>query len=57
MRFPAPVPVGSTLRASAVVDEVTDVAGGVQLRQTVTFEVEGSPKPVCVATVLVRQYV
>jgi acyl dehydratase len=57
VRFPAPVPVGSKVRVSAVVDEVTDVSGGVQVRQTVTFEAEGSAKPVCVATILVRQYV
>lgn len=57
VRFPAPVPVGSKLRASVVVDEVTDIPGGIQLSQTVTFEIEGGDKPVCVATSLVRQYV
>jgi acyl dehydratase len=57
VRFPSPVPVGSTLRARAVVDEVTDITGGVQIRQTVTFEVDGAAKPACVATIVVRQYV
>jgi acyl dehydratase len=57
VRFPAPVPVGSRLRASGVVDSVTDVGGGVQLQTTLTFEVEGSAKPACVATIVVRQYV
>ena len=57
VRFPSPVPVGSKLRASSVVDEVIDVPGGVQVRQTVTFEVEGAGKPACVATLVVRQYV
>ncbi|MBB3674283.1 MaoC family dehydratase [Modestobacter versicolor] len=56
VRFPSPVPVGSKLRASAVIDSVTDVAGGIQLQTTMTFEVEGSTKPACVAVILVRQY-
>jgi 3-oxocholest-4-en-26-oate---CoA ligase len=54
VRFPAPVPVGSKLRAHATVEAATDVPGGVQLTITVTLEVEGSSKPSCVATVLVR---
>lgn len=59
VRFAAPVPVGSRLRAGAVVDEVTDITGGVQMRITVTFEVEveGGAEPACVATILLRQYV
>jgi acyl dehydratase len=57
VRFPAPVPVGARLRAGAVVDEVTEIPDGVQLQVTLTFEVEGSPKPACVATCVVRQYV
>jgi acyl dehydratase len=57
VRFPSPVPVGSKLRAGAVVDEVTEIKGGVQMQVTLTFEVEGSTKPACVATIVVRQYV
>ncbi|MGY1748771.1 MaoC family dehydratase [Modestobacter sp. SYSU DS0511] len=57
VRFPSPVPVGSKLRARAVVDQVTDVPGGVQMQTTLTFEVEGGTKPACVATIVVRQYV
>ncbi len=57
VRFPSPVPVGSKLRAGAVVDEVTEIKGGVQLQVTLTFEVEGGTKPACVATIVVRQYV
>jgi acyl dehydratase len=56
VRFPSPVPVGSRLRATTVVDSVTDIAGGVQIQQTVTFQVDGAPKPACVATIVVRQY-
>ena len=57
VRFPSPVPVGSKLRAGAVVDDVTEIKGGVQMQVTLTFEVEGSTKPACVATIVVRQYV
>ena len=57
VRFPSPVPVGSKLRAGAVVDDVTEIKGGVQMQVTLTFEVEGGSKPACVATIVVRQYV
>jgi len=57
VRFPAPVPIGSKLRVKAVVDSVTDVAGGIQLQYTATFEVDGGTKPACVAVIVVRQYV
>ena len=56
IRFPSPVPVGARLRATAVVDEVTDVAGGIQMRVTVTLEIEDQPKPALVAVVLLRRY-
>jgi acyl dehydratase len=56
VRFPSPVPVGSKVRAGVVLDSVTDVTGGIQLSVTMTFEVDGAPKPACIATILVRQY-
>ncbi|MEV0263319.1 MaoC family dehydratase [Streptomyces sp. NPDC050617] len=56
VRFPSPVPVGSRLRASARVAEVTEVPGGVQLTTTVTVEREGSEKPACVAETVSRFY-
>jgi acyl dehydratase len=56
VRFPAPVPVGSKVRAKATISEVTDVAGGVQVTQVLTFEREGGDKPVCVAETLARFY-
>ncbi|MBC2644681.1 MULTISPECIES: MaoC family dehydratase [unclassified Rhodococcus (in: high G+C Gram-positive bacteria)] len=56
VRFPAPVPVGSKVRAGVVLDSVTDVAGGIQLTVTMTFEIDGGTKPACIATILVRQY-
>ena len=54
VRFPAPVPVGSRLRATATISDVTDVPGGVQVTVAFTVEREGGDKPVCVATVLIR---
>lgn len=56
VRFPAPVPVGSKLRGGVVVEDVTEVGGGVQTTLTVTFEVEGGDKPVCVARFLERRF-
>ncbi|WP_030661881.1 MaoC family dehydratase [Streptomyces rimosus] len=54
VRFPAPVPVGSRLRATARIADVTEVPGGVQLATAVTVEREGGDKPVCVAETLSR---
>ncbi len=56
VRFPAPVPVGSKLRAGAALVSVEDVSGGVQSVVDVTFEVEGGTKPVCVAQTVSRYY-
>jgi acyl dehydratase len=56
VRFPAPVPVGSRLRASARISEVSEVEGGVQLVTAVTIEREGGDKPVCVAETVIRYY-
>ena len=56
LRFPAPVPVGSKVRAGAALTTVEDVAGGVQVALEVTFEIEGGTKPVCVAEILFRYY-
>ena len=56
VRFPAPVPVGSKLRAGAFLESVEDVTGGVQVVFTLTFEVEGGSKPVCVAETVSRYY-
>ncbi|MER5729968.1 MaoC family dehydratase [Streptomyces sp. NPDC002138] len=56
VRFPAPVPVGSRLRSTAVITEVTEVGEGVQVAATVTVEREGADKPVCVAETVSRYY-
>jgi acyl dehydratase len=54
VRFPAPVPVGSRIRARFRVDSVDEVAGGEQVVITATVEPERGDKPVCVAELVVR---
>jgi acyl dehydratase len=50
VRFPAPVPAGARLRATAEVTDVEEVGGGWwQIVTRFTVEVEGSEKPACVA--------
>jgi acyl dehydratase len=56
VRFPSPVPVGSKVRASATLKEVTEFAGGLQYSLSVTVEREGGDKPVCVAEPVYRVY-
>jgi acyl dehydratase len=56
VRFPSPVPVGSKLRAGALLKEVTPIDGGAQLVLEATFEIEGGSKPVCVAELVFRYY-
>jgi acyl dehydratase len=57
VRFTAPVPVGSRLRARLTLLACEALAnGGQQMTWEVRVECEGSAKPVCVAESLVRQY-
>ncbi|MFE7812154.1 MaoC family dehydratase [Streptomyces sp. NPDC057433] len=56
VRFPAPVPVGSRVRATAKVAAVDEVGGGVQVTTAFTVEREGGDKPVCVAESVARYY-
>ena len=56
VRFPAPVPVGSKVRARVTLKDVEEVAGGLQNTFAVTIEREGGDKPVCVAEVVYRHY-
>ncbi|MCI3225355.1 MaoC family dehydratase [Streptomyces sp. NP-1717] len=56
VRFPAPVPVGSRVRATAALKEVTEAGGGVQVTTLVTVEREDAEKPVCVAESVSRYY-
>jgi acyl dehydratase len=54
VRFPAPVRVGTRVRAGVELAEVTDVAGGLQTKMLITMEVEGSEKPACIVESLSR---
>jgi acyl dehydratase len=56
VRFPAPVPAGSVLTARFKLLAFEKIEGGAQLVVEATVEREGSPKPVCVAEQVVRQY-
>ncbi len=56
LRFPSPVPVGSRVRCGVEIAGVEEVSGGAQVSLTVTYEIEGGSKPVCVAEVLFRYY-
>ncbi|OBJ21078.1 MaoC family dehydratase [Mycobacterium colombiense] len=55
VRFPAPVPVGSQVRAQSSLVSVDDVGNGaVQATISTTVEIDGSAKPACVAESVVR---
>jgi len=54
LRFPAPVPSGSRVRARFVVEAIDEVPGGVQATIAATVECDGQEKPVCVAELLLR---
>jgi acyl dehydratase len=59
IRFPAPVPVGSRLRAGVQLVSVEDVVRdgvvtGIDTTMVITVEREGSDKPVCVVESLSR---
>lgn len=54
VRFPAPVKVGSRIRAGAELVAVEEIAGGVQTAILVTIEIEGGEKPACVIESLSR---
>ena len=54
VRFPAPVPVGSRIRATFEVESVREIEGGIQATFASRVELEGSDKPGCVATMIFR---
>ena len=56
VRFPAPVPVGSRIRARLTVQAVDDFEGGHQIVWLATVDVEGSEKPALVAEWIIRLY-
>jgi acyl dehydratase len=56
VRFPAPVPVGSRVRATFEVVGLEEHGWGRQVTMQATVEREGGDKPVCVAELVFRYY-
>ena len=56
VRFPAPLPVGSRIRMHVQIAQVKQLEGGVEVVWGLTYEVEGRPKPCCVAELVFRYY-
>jgi acyl dehydratase len=56
VRFPAPLPVGSRIRMHVDVAEVKPLDGGAEVVWHLTYEIEGKPKPCCVADLVFRYY-
>ena len=54
LRFPAPLPVGESVRLRAALAGIEPFRGGATLTVELTFERAGGGKPVCVATALYR---
>jgi acyl dehydratase len=49
VRFPAPVPVGARVRSRVSLGEVSERPSGKQVIIQHTVEIEGQPRPACVA--------
>jgi acyl dehydratase len=56
LRFPAPVTVGSRIRARVTPNAVRDLQGGIEIAWGVVVEIENQPKPALAAEWLVRMY-
>lgn len=56
LRFPAPVRVGSRIRARTIVKGIEKAGEAVQFTYLLTVEIEGGDKPACVAEFLARVY-
>jgi acyl dehydratase len=56
VRFPSAVRVGSRIRAHCTLLAVEEVAGGLQVKEQYTVEIDGEPKPACVAEAIMRLY-
>ena len=53
VRFPAPLRVGTQVRATVTVMCARQKTSGVEAVFTLTYEIEGEPRPACVADVIV----
>ena len=56
VRFPSPVPVGSSVRATAELVYATEVPGGIQAMVRFTISGKDGGKPHCVADTITRFY-
>jgi len=56
LRFPNAVVAGSRVRGRCVLLKVEAVTGGLQVTEQYTVEIEGQPKPACVAEAIMRLY-
>ena len=56
VRFPAPVPVGSRLRAECRLLKFETIEGGAQLTTEISVQLEGGTKPACVAEWVTRHF-
>jgi acyl dehydratase len=56
VRFTAPVPAGSRVRARVAPASVGEIGGSVQVVWAITLEREGAEKPCCVLEWIVRYY-
>ncbi|MFI5775533.1 MaoC family dehydratase [Nocardia sp. NPDC051570] len=53
VRFPAPVPVGSKIRAVVTLNAAQQKTSGVEAVFGLTYEIDGGVRPACVADVVV----
>jgi acyl dehydratase len=57
LRFPAPTPVGSRVRARGELVKAAPIGeDAVQTTCSIAVEIEGSDKPACVADIIGRYY-
>jgi acyl dehydratase len=56
VRFPSPLRVGSRIRMHVALADVRELAGGAEAVYRLTYEIEGEPKPCCVADLVFRYY-
>jgi len=56
LRFPAPVPIGKKVRATATLQECKEIEGGYQYVVGAAIEVEDGEKPVAVVEAIYRTY-
>jgi len=57
VRFPSPVPAGSSIRAHFTLLAVKEITDGMEAEFSVIIDCENSEKPCCVAEWVIRYYV